>query len=399
MKLLIITPFMYSNKSSNGGGVYCAQQIKELSKHFELYFVTFENNEESIQYIKKFTSKIFIVPIPKTFFKKLWGYIGAIVNFRPSIRPHSHEFSLLINKVVESYKPDAAFIQFPNMAGCIKHLKHIPCFMDVQDVFSLSKKRRVPIETSIVEKLKSYAMYRAWLNYEKKWYPKYQKLFTLSETDTNALQNIGLGEKAITTPAAIEIPLNASKRPMTEKKITLGFLGWFAHHPNTDAARTLLNDIFPKILKENKNINLILAGKDLPKELEVLCKNINITYIGFVENLEDFFNQTDIFIAPLNYGAGIKIKVLQALAYGCPVITTSIGFEGINAIPDKEIIVCPIDDMANIVLGLSKNHKKIYNLGSSGRTFSINNLSWKHKGDFIYKIIKNFSKDNKNNLF
>jgi glycosyltransferase involved in cell wall biosynthesis len=385
MKLLVIAPSPYSDKSSHGGGVYCAQQLRELSKYFEIHFVT-SGNVGSIDFVRKYAHQVYLSPIERKYYKQIILF-SALLNFRPTIRPHTRKFAKLLNDIVASSRPDAALVQFPKMASCVDLLSDIPCLMDVQDVYSLSKKRRIHAENTILRKLEAYFIWLAWKRYESQWYPKYNKLLTLSENDTDALCEMGLGRLAVTTPTAIDIP-EYYKQQKASNRVTMGFLGWFGRNPNADAAITLLEKVYPAVKEQYDDIDLVLAGRYLPRRLVNYCGSKHIKYLGFVERLEDFFNQIDIFVAPLRYGGGIKIKVLQALAYGCPTITTPIGAEGIADEKQPCLIVNnDIASMVHSIVKLARDQDLRYKLGKSGRSFAENNFSWSHKGGFLHDRI------------
>jgi glycosyltransferase involved in cell wall biosynthesis len=388
MKLLVITPSPYSDKSSLGGGVYCAQQLRELSKYFEIHFVT-SGNIGSTDFVRKYAHQVYLAPIERKYYKQIIVFSALL-----SYRPHTRNFAKLLNDIVTRNRPDAALVQFPIMASCVNMLSDIPCLMDVQDVYSLSKKRRIHAENTILRKLEAYFIWLAWKRYESQWYPKYKKLLTLSENDTDALCEMGLGRLAVTTPTAIDIP-EYHKQKKSSDRVTIGFLGWFGRNPNADAVRTLIEKIYPAVKEQYDDIDLVLAGKYLPRRLVNYCVSKHIKYLGFVERLEDFFDQIDIFVAPLRYGGGIKIKVLQALAYGCPTITTPIGAEGIA--DEKQPCLIVNNDIASIVhaiVKLARDQDLRYKLGESGRNFAENNFSWSKKGRFLHDRIMEVVQNN-----
>ena len=118
-----------------------------------------------------------------------------------------------------------------------------------------------------------------------------------------------------------------------EKREGLLFVGGFAHPPNLDAVLWFLKEVFPEIRAE-ESINFYVAGSKVPEELIALHNPENgIHILGFVsdERLRELYENCRLVVVPLRYGAGVKGKVIEALYYGAPVLTTSIGAEGIPA--------------------------------------------------------------------
>ena len=108
------------------------------------------------------------------------------------------------------------------------------------------------------------------------------------------------------------------------KNLTFGVIGAWKRSENFDGLKKLIKGI-------NKNkINLIACGSNIERLHLINFNKIDVNFIGFVDDLNSFFNLIDVLIIPLDRGAGIKIKVLQSMLYGVPCIGTEVAFEGID---------------------------------------------------------------------
>lgn len=117
-----------------------------------------------------------------------------------------------------------------------------------------------------------------------------------------------------------------TKGPEFSQRHGISFLGGFGHKPNIDSVIYLAEKVMPLLLSERPDIKLNVYGSKMPPELnELACENINI--VGFAANLDDVFHQHKVFVAPLLSGAGIKGKVLEAMAYNLPCVLTDIAAE------------------------------------------------------------------------
>lgn len=116
-----------------------------------------------------------------------------------------------------------------------------------------------------------------------------------------------------------------------EQRNGILFVGGFRHSPNFDGIMWFIHSVFPKVLKEIPDMKLYIAGSYPPQEL-LDCQNENIIVRGFVsdEELLNLYQRVRLVVVPLRYGAGIKGKVIEAMAMNVPVITTSCGAEGIS---------------------------------------------------------------------
>ncbi len=112
-----------------------------------------------------------------------------------------------------------------------------------------------------------------------------------------------------------------------EERSGLMFIGGFAHPPNEEGVIWFIEYVLPQVRKKIPDIHLTIVGAN-PTEriLELADKNITVT--GYVEDVADIFNTSRVFVSPLLHGAGVKGKIGQSFSFGLPVVTTSIGAEG-----------------------------------------------------------------------
>jgi GT2 family glycosyltransferase/predicted nucleic acid-binding Zn-ribbon protein len=132
------------------------------------------------------------------------------------------------------------------------------------------------------------------------------------------------------------------------------FIGNFQHPPNVDAASYLLEEIFPKIQNKLPNIQLYVIGPNPPDSIKK-HQSDSIHILGYVKNIDEYFNKCRVMLSPLRFGAGVKGKITQSITRGLPTITTSIGVEGIGLTDNEN---CMIADDAN---SFAEKVIKIYN--------------------------------------
>jgi glycosyltransferase involved in cell wall biosynthesis len=97
-------------------------------------------------------------------------------------------------------------------------------------------------------------------------------------------------------------------------------------------------EVFPLVKKEIRDIKFIVMGSNpTPKVRELQSNEIEVT--GYVPDISGYFDNARVFVAPLRYGAGLKGKVLQAMSYGLPVVTTPVGAEGISLTDGEDVLI------------------------------------------------------------
>jgi len=112
-----------------------------------------------------------------------------------------------------------------------------------------------------------------------------------------------------------------------EARKDLLFIGSYKHLPNIDAAIWLVHEVMPLVWKINPSIKLTLLGSSPTKEV-IGLKNEKVDVTGYIPNVEPYFKSHRIFVCPLRYGAGMKGKIGQSLEFALPIVSTSIGVEG-----------------------------------------------------------------------
>ncbi len=144
------------------------------------------------------------------------------------------------------------------------------------------------------------------------------------------------------------------------------FIGNFGHRPNKDAVHHLMHKIYPIIRAEMPDMKIYIVGSNTPEELRAY-QSSNVQVMGYVEDVDSLFHKCRVFVSPLRYGSGMKGKVGQALSYGLPVVTTSIGAEGIGL--EHDYNACVADDaesFAAAVLRLYRSKESWQRLSDSG---------------------------------
>lgn len=147
--------------------------------------------------------------------------------------------------------------------------------------------------------------------------------------------------------------VRGTKRGFSERS-GYGFLGGYRHKPNIDAVVYFLKEIFPRIRKADPSAVFYVIGANPPDELRALNSS-HVVVTGMIEDLADVLDKIRVFVCPLRIGAGVKGKVSVAMAYGLPVVTTSIGAEGIELEDGRNVVIA--DDPAVFAKAALRLHR------------------------------------------
>lgn len=175
-------------------------------------------------------------------------------------------------------------------------------------------------------------------------------LLPISDPDASYFRKKGIRVPSFTLPAGLcmsEYPF--SPLPEEENIFFIGALDWL---PNQEGLNWFLQKVFNLLLNERPGLEFHVAGRNAPGDFERRLQHPNIIYHGEVENAREFITSHRIMVAPLLTGSGIRIKILEGMALGRPVLTTPAGIEGIPAVNKQHVLV--EDDPEHFASALNK---------------------------------------------
>lgn len=163
----------------------------------------------------------------------------------------------------------------------------------------------------------------------------------VSPTEADLLRDLrpGLDTRVVTLihEPHHEIPGYADRRGIV-------FIGGFNHPPNVDAVEFFVRNVFPEVRRRLPGVTFTIIGSHPPDQVrDLACDDVIIT--GFVPDVTDFFRRCRLSVAPLRYGAGVKGKVNMSMAFGVPVVVTSIAAEGMHLVDGRDVLIA--DDSAS----------------------------------------------------
>lgn len=173
------------------------------------------------------------------------------------------------------------------------------------------------------------ADWQRWQRYQPAVWRRFDRIQVFTTRDAAAITTLApeVAARVHVNPFGIDLPAPADFK--REEKGTLLFVGNFTHAPNVDAALWLGHEIMPLLRTRCPGVRLTLIGIYPPRAIQALtCADIHLA--GPVPEIEPYLEQTAVVLAPLRIGGGMRMKVLQAMAAGKSVVTTSRGADGLT---------------------------------------------------------------------
>jgi glycosyltransferase involved in cell wall biosynthesis len=154
------------------------------------------------------------------------------------------------------------------------------------------------------------------------------------------------------------------------------FGGLLTYRPNLDAARHLVDDILPRIRERHPGATLTIVGGGRDPDLDAL-RRPGVTVTGWVTDVRPYLRRAAVVVAPLRIGAGTRLKVVEGLAMAKPMVSTTLGCEGIDVISGEHLLVADApDDFADAVVLLLRDRELGQRLGAAGHRLARDHYSW-----------------------
>lgn len=338
---------------------------------------------------------VFLCPIKKIpsknkFLNRLGNYAaGALSYFRQANSiGTSGQMQVQAFEACLRRHPDAIFAhKLPSMNPLLLTSESLPpVFFDLDDIEHVIVKRSMKKTSKWYEKILGYSRLPQLFLGELRATRLAMNTFVCSELDRRYLTQWFHQENVVAVPNAIRIP---EKCPLTHEP-TMLFIGSYGYTPNIDAAEYLIQKIFPKIVKIIPTANLIIAGAK-PENIRGYKSGIpGVTFTGFVEDLELLYRRTKIVCAPIFAGGGTRVKIIEAAAYGKPIIATRIGAEGIELRDGDEILIRDHEEaFIEACLVLMRDSSLCERLGTAARARAIQLYDRTNVVQLIQKYLKN----------
>lgn len=347
--------------ADDGRSVTLKQYLDMLSSECEVGIVTLKgkkNKNEQAPYLKfveeleypSFVGKLTNV----MFMSMIGGYPLQVAGV------YSKKSQKKFNKIVTEFKPDIIICDMIRTSKYLKKCKY-ECtkVLDMDDV--LSKRYRSSIEAkedplgqfkdmlpsfalkimkllhcnSLLLKMESKRMVKHEINSVR----YFDKVILVSPKEVDELSKITNSDKIFSWPVCVEEKKILSNLSYDKNQIC--FLGNMDASQNQGTLKYICEKILPKL---DKKYHLLVVGKCNENNKNMFREYPRVRFTGFVDSVDEFIHNSLCLLAPIQYGSGIKIKILESMALGLPVITSTIGAEGLSVENGKELFVLSNED-------------------------------------------------------
>jgi polysaccharide biosynthesis protein PslH len=232
------------------------------------------------------------------------------------------------------------------------------------NIESLIWQRRANQAKSFLKKWYLNNLTKKLKRYEDEIISQFDAVIPITEVDYPYFEQMNAKE-IYTSSTGVQLDNYNVQMPIDQNAVFhLGSLDWM---PNQEAVVWFFEKVWPKVITEVPKARFYLAGKNMPDWFKKY-KSQSIKILGQVESAPEFMSSHGIMVVPLLSGSGMRIKIIEGMACGCPIVSTSIGAEGIHCHPEKDILLAnDVDGFAKAVILLLTDINKAEELGVNAR--------------------------------
>lgn len=400
MKKLLFLSQLYPYPPDGGGKIKTLNTLRALTPHFRIHavFISEENPAKSDLWqleklgimVKVFYSDTILASVKDDFPGLFWHFIRGIPHY---VFQYTHRPAFpYIEKAIKDFQPNIIHVDHLNLAQYLPILKRHVCVLEHHNVETYLYWTRFLHSRKFTRKL--YLLIEMVLTFvfEYRTLRRFDHIFTISEPEAKRTQQIFRVRNVTAQPLVFPITRITRKLAKQPYILFIGNLGW---PPNEDAIEWFLRSIWPSVCSELPNAEFHVVGKRQPRYEKNWPKYANVFLHGYQKSLFPYLTQAHVFVLPFRMGGGLRLKSLTALSAGLPLVSTSLGVEGLHVRDSREFLLAESGvDFANKVIYLLRSGKTQQNLSKYALEYMKRHHSLRQNKIFIkryFEITQRFS--------
>jgi glycosyltransferase involved in cell wall biosynthesis len=347
MRILFVTPMVPS--VAGGAPTRTFNLLRELSIEHEISVLTIVQPSEFcwISALESYCERVDVVPYKGftpsgKWSNRLRGWWRLFVDSRPEYaRTYPIErMRKPLQSLVDALHPDVVHFAHLFTAELLPYVGSLPAVLDEHNVeFEIAKGRQT-LARNPIHVFRDCLAWRKLLRFETHWTRRFPVCLAVSDRDADILKRIAGAAEIHVVPNGVDTAFFAPPNAMVPKPgPSIVFAGTMHYQPNVDGILFFCHQIWPFIRQALPGVKLTIVGAKPVPEVVALQSLSGVSVTGFVEDIRPYFWQATASVVPLRVGGGTRLKVLESLAAGCPVVSTTIGAEGLHLEPGADILL------------------------------------------------------------
>jgi O-antigen biosynthesis protein len=377
LRVLFACPYI-PYPPSHGGAVRMYNLIKQLARTHEIYLLSFVENESELvnhAHLSEFCRDVRLILRQESWRrdKVLWLQPQSSLNEFYSI-----EYEAALQDMVDKYDIDIVQYEYTQMAQYIRNFPRAKNVLTEHDVTFVTRYRYFRALPWSKEKFKAFIRWAAMYPYELDICKKFDLVCSVSTKEKELLQRY---DPTLRVSDAAPTGADTSYyQPGDRNKVepaSILFVGFFKHFPNVEGILDFCSEVYPLVQEQVPEVQLYVVGANPPEAVRALAADQSVIVTGFVADLREYYSRSTLFVVPIKRGAGTRVKIFEAMAAGIPIVSTTLGAEGITVTNFHDILLA--DDpkiFASHVVSLLRNPTMGEAIAKEARELVVNRYEW-----------------------
>lgn len=400
MKKILFVTEKFPYPLDSGGRIRTYNILKGLARRYEINLVTSIEQEGQKSYLpelEKICRRVDIVEAPvETRFrlglKIIWNFGSAL----PIVVERHHLGG--IAAIVRERAAACDAVHFDHLDASV-YLPDIPetarTVLDEHNIVSNQIKTSADCEDNPLKRLYMRLQQKKAERYEATVCERVTQCLVCSDTDRTYLRNMAQDANVATIPNGVDIEYFAHKTAYCqagalkeESGPAIVFVGALDYGPGGAAVRYFCDEVLPHIHKVMPDLRFLAVGQNPPRSLQALAKrSAGVVLTGRVDDIRPYVAQSKVFVVPLRSGSGTRLKILNAMAMAIPVVSTTIGAEGLDTRHGKNILIADTpEEFGAAVITLLQDLALADSITRNAREFVEQTYSWEVITDKLLSV-------------
>ena len=329
-----------------------------------------------------------------------WVQVARMVVRLPVTTPssmgffYSPELARHVNRLLGSKKWDLIFVHCSSVAQYVEHVRDVPKMLDFGDMDSqkwFEYANYKPFPLSLGYRLEGAKMLAA----EKRLARRFDLCTATTRAEWETLKDYGTGADTDWFPNGVDAAFFCPADDGYDAN-TISFIGRMDYYPNQECMTRFCEQTWPLLKSQRPTMKLLIVGADPSPAMRKLGDLPGVTVTGSVPDVRPYIRGSALMVAPLNIARGTQNKILEAMAMGVPVVTSSIAAGGVDADAEKHLLVADTPpDCAQAIMRIVDNPLERARLAVAGRQRMLSHHAWPRSMErldgIIGRGIRNFS--------
>lgn len=348
MRILVLSTW-FPYPPNQGGKIRAFNLINALSERHQVALISFEDcpiEQQWLEEVGKICERVDIIkrgPFNKDPKKKLAGWLSPL----PSdvVASYSVDMENTVKRIAKEWQPEVV-VALTFVTACYALLvKGALRVVDVDNLMTRLMDESLRQAKNLKEKLRRSLALWKFRRYEKWLYRQFDLCLSVTAKDQQKMTGmfgIPLSRSGVVPNGALIE--NNSPSSIIPQNRGLIFNGALTYQANFDAMQYFLAEIFPLVRNEIPDVLLKITGSTMGVPLNLLPKDEGVEYTGFLEDIKPSIVGSRACVVPLRVGGGTRIKILEAMSLGTPVVSTTKGAEGLEVVHGEHLLIADTAD-------------------------------------------------------